>query len=695
MVSAGGSCPASPVPPASAVSCQPASVQGKPPARAQGRSSGGNSTDELGTAKLPASADDAVVLPSMTVKPGTSARHSGKGAMTTADAKQLPLAEPQHESNEQAKAAATSTVVQLHIAAAQSQHAKSPLNSATSEVAKTPAEPADCQPIACTLLVTSSNTNTAVSRVPPATTPQDVRLSGSLSGSLLSPLMPAILTTPPATNCSGLVAAVRITTPTTAPIGDTLVPAPGCSRQQVQQQQQRQQPSGTPVQQSGSLDQASRPVVDTGKSETGRTVRTVVAAVDDISELELDVDTTTSTSVCTTVTDDPAVTASWSRLSAVKRPSCEDVLALVLSPDAPAKKQKITSAPASDHPAAGLSSTSLSAAEHAMSYTADMAQLPAAGTAAAASLPATVSDAVSDAACTRALQVGRGALQASHWPDTACVSDGLHSSTAKPSLPLASNSLAAHTSPLPISLSSERGFRAAFKLPAQTQHPKQSPVTLFSSSVVTLKQGSISSKAATSGPGDIGKRSQCTGPAFAAYKPVIEELPSDCNQHISLGSEEPGPAKLAQQPACVAGNDSDHRAAPEQYAVVAKPEQYAVVAKPEHGVQQLTEDQAHQLQSSYQPAVQLVFDDDTSSENGKHSSRTSGNDGHTKLAQQQQRPTADNPAGFAKHAVASDLGAIFSSFPAFEDMSEGEEEDDVPSAGMWTPSCMIAQTSAC
>ena len=685
MVSAGGSCPASPVPPASAVSCQPAPVQGKPPARAQGRSSGGNSTDGLGTSKLPASADDAVVLPSMTVKPGTSARYSGKGAMTTADAKQLPLAEPQHESSEQAKAAATSTVVQLHIAAAQSQHAKSPPNSTTSEAAKTPAEPADCQPIACTLLVTSSNTNTAVSRVPSATTSQDAHLSGPLSGSLLPPLMPAILTTPPATNCSGLAAAVRITTPVTAPIGDTLVPAPDCSRQQVQ----RQWPSGTPVQESGSLDQASRPVVDTGKSETGRKVRTVVPAVDDISELELDVGTTTSTPACTVVTDDPAVTASWSRPSAVKRPSCEDVLALVLSPDAPAKKQKSTSAPASDQSAAGVSSALLSAAEHAMSYTADMAQLPAAaaGAAAAASLPATVSDAVSDAsACTPALQVGRGALQASHWPDTACVSGGLHSSTAKPSLPLASNSIAAHTLPLPISLSSERGFRAAFKLPAQTQHPKQNPVTLFSSGVVTLKQGSISSKAATSGPGDIGKRSQCTGPAFAAYKPVIEELPSDCNQHIRLGSEEPGPAKLAQQPARVAGNDSDCRAAPEQYAVV---------AKPEHGVQQLTEDQAHQMQSSYQPAVQLVFDDDTSSEKGRHSSRTSGNNGHTKLAQQQQRSTADTLAGFAKHAVASDLGAIFSSFPAFEDMSDGEEEDDVPSAGMWTPSCMIAQTSAC
>ncbi len=87
------------------------------------------------------------------------------------------------------------------------------------------------------------------------------------------------------------------------------------------------------------------------------------------------------------------------------------------------------------------------------------------------------------------------------------------------------------------------------------------------------------------------------------------------------------------------------------------------------------------MQSSYQPAVQLVFDHDTSSENGRHS----GNDRHTQLAQQQQRPTADTPAGFTQHAVASDLGAIFSSFTALEDMSDGEEEDDEPSAGMLSP----------
>ncbi len=684
VVSAGGSRPASPAPPASAVSYQLAPVQGEPAASAQGRSSVGTNADGLGSSKHSAGANDAVVLSSMTAKPGTNATQSGKGVTATAgaaDAKQLPLAEPQPGSSEQAESAATSTAVQLHIAAAQSQHAKPPPSSVTSGAAET----AEHQPIACTLLV-SSNTNTADSGLPPAATPQDVHLSGPLLGSLPPPLMPALLTTPAATNCSGHVAATTSTTPITTSIADTLVPAPDCSRQQVQQQQQRQQPSGMPVQESGSPDQAFCPVVDTGKSETGRAVRSVVSTVDDMSELELDVDATNGTPVCTMVTDDRAITASQSRPSAVKRPGCEDVLALVLSPDAPAKKQKITSVHAADHPGAGFSSMSLSAAAagHAMPHITDLAQLPAAGAAAAASSPATVSDAVSAAACTHVLQVSRSALQASHLPDTACVSGGLHSSIAKLSLPPASNSIAAHTLPLPISLSTERGLHAALKLPIQTQHSKHSPVTLFSSSVVTLKQGSISSKAAKSCPGDIVMPGQCTGPVFAAYKPVIEELPSDSNQHISLGSEEPGPAKLAQQPAHVAGNDD--RVAPKQYAVI---------AKPERGVQQLTEDQAHQMQSSYQPAVQLVFDDDTSSENGRHSSRTSGNDGHTKLALQQQRPTADTPAGFAKHAMASDLGAIFSSFTAFEDMSDGEEEDDEPSAGMRTPTCMIAQTSAC
>ncbi len=284
------------------------------------------------------------------------------------------------------------------------------------------------------------------------------------------------------------------------------------------------------------------------------------------------------------------------------------------------------------------------------------------------------------------LQIASTKLQACHSPDMACVSGRLYSSVAKLSLPPASNSIAAHTLPLPISLSSERGFHAAFKPTAQTQHPKQSPVALFSSSVVTLKQGSGSSKAAKTGPGDIVMPGQCTDAVFAAYKPVIEELPSDSNQQISPGSEEAVLAKPAQRPACVTGNDhSDDQVAPKQHSVV---------AKPKHGVQQLTEDQAHPMQSSNQPTVQLVFDDDTSSENGRYSSRISGNDGHTNLAPQQQQPTADTPAGFAKHAVASDLGAIFSSFTAFEDMSDGEEEDDEPSAGMRTPTCMIAQTPA-
>ena len=672
-MSAGISRPASLAPPASAVACQPAPVQGESPAGAQGKSSVNTSADGLGSSKLPAGATDAVVLPSMTAQPGTNATQSGKGVIATADAKQLPLTEPQPGSSEQTKSAATSTAVQLHIAAAQSQHAKPLPSSATSGAAKN----AESQSIACTLLVTSSHTNTADSRVPPATTPQDVHLPGTLSGSLPPLLMPALLTTHAATNCLGHVAAAISTSTMPTSNGDTHVPPSGCSKQQAQQQPQRQQPSGTPVQKSGSPDQALCSVVDTGKSETGRAVKPVVSAVDDMSELELDADTTTSTPICTTVTGDPAVTASWSRSSAFKRPSCEDVLALVLSPDAPAKKQKITSAPASDHTAAGVSSTLLSAAEHAVSYTTDLAQLPAAAAAAAAaaSSPAAASDAVSAAACTHALQLSRSALQASCLPDTASVSGRLHSSIPKLSLPPASNSIAAHTLPLPISLSSERGLCAAFKLLAQTQQPKQSPVTLFSSSVVTLKQGSISSKAAKSGPGDIGMPSQCAGPVLAAYKPVIEELPSDSNQHISLGLEEPGPAKLAQQPAHTAGNDSNDQAAPKQYAVVAKPERG----------QQLTGDQAHQLQSSYQPAVQLVFDDDKSSENGRHSSRASGNDRHTKLAPQQQQPTADTPAGFTKHAVASDLDAIFSSFTAFEDMSDGEEEHDEPSAGMLSP----------
>ena len=694
MVSAGGSRPASPAPPASAVSCQPPPVQGEPPvgldqlslhkqlksaevirsnskcapdtqpASVQGRFLVGSNADGLGSSKLLAGAD-ADVLPSMPAQPGTNARQSGRGPTATPDAKQLSLPEPQPGSSEQAESAATSTAVQLHIAAAQSQHAKPPPSSATSGAAKN----AESQPIACTLLVTSSNTITADCSVPLATTPQAFCLPGPLSGSLPPPLMPALLTTPAATNCSGHVAAATSTTPTTTSIGDTLVPASGCSKQQVQQQ--RQQPSGMPVQKSGSPEQALCPVVDTGK---GRAVRSVVSAVDDMSELELDVDTTTSMSVCTAVTNDPAVTASRSRLSAFKRPSSEDVLALVLSPDAPVKKQKITGVHAADHPGAEFSSVSLTTAEHAMPYATDLAQLPAAtaDAAVAASSPATVSDAVSAAACTHVLQVSRSTLQASLLPDTACVSGGLHSSIAKLSLPPASNSIAAHTLPLPISLSSERGLHAAFKLPAQTQHPKQSPVTLFSSSVVTLKQGYISSKAAKSGSGDIGMPSQCTGPVLAACKPVIEELPSDSNQRISLGLEEPGPAKLAQQPAHVAGNDRDDRAAPKQYAVV---------AQPERDVQQLTEDQAHQSPSNYQPAVQLVFDDDTSSENGRHS----GNDRHTTLAPQQQRPTADTPAGFTSHAVASDLGAIFSSFTAFEDMSDGEEEHDGPSAGMLPP----------
>ena len=696
VVSAGGSRLASPTTPASAVSCQPAPVQGEPPAgldqlslhkqlkstevihsnsecapdtqpaSVQGRFSVGSNADGLVSSKLLAGAD-AVVLPSMTAQPGTNARQSGRGATATADARQLSLCEPQPGSSEQTESPATSTAVQLHIAAAQSQHAKPPPGSATSGAAKN----AESQPIACTLLGTSSNTITADCSVPLATTPQAFCLPGPLSGSLLPPLMPALLTAPAATNCSGQISAATSTTPIATSIGDTLVPASGCSKQQVQQQQQRQQPSGMPVQKSGSPEQALYPVVDTGK---GRAVRSVVSAVDDMSELEMDVDTTTSMPVCTAVTNDPAVTASRSRLSAFKRPSSEDVLALVLSPDAPVKKQKITGVHAADHPGAEFSSTSLTTAEHAMPYATDLAQLPAAAAAAAvaASLSATVSDAMSAAACTHVLQVSRSALQASLLPDTACVSGGLHSSIAKLSLPTASNSIAAHTLPLPISLSSERGLHASFKPPAQTQHLKQTPVTLFSSSVVTLKQGSISSKAAKSGPGDIGMPSQCTGPVFAAYKPVIEELSSDSNQRISLGSKEPGPAKLAQQPAHVAGNDSDDRAAPRQYAVA---------AKPERDVQQPTEDQAHQMQSSYQPAVQLVFDHDTSSENGRHS----GNDRHTQLAQQQQRPTADTPAGFTQHAVASDLGAIFSSFTAFEDMSDGEEEDDEPSAGMLSP----------
>jgi len=669
-VSAGISRPASLAPPASALACQPAPVQGEPPAGAQGKSSVNTSADGLESSKLPAGATDAVVLPSMTAQPGTNATQSGKGVIATADARQLPLTEPQPGSSEQTKSAATSTAVQLHIAAAQSQHAKPPSSSVTNETDKRAAEPAECQPIACTLLVTSSRTNTADSCVPPATTQQHAHLSGPLSGNLPPPLMPPLLTTPAATNCS---AAATSTTPITMSTGDTLVPASDCSRQQVQQQ--RQQPSGLPVQKSGSPDQAMCPVVDTGRFETGKAVRSVVSALDDISELELDINTTTSRPVCTIVTDAPAVTASQSRPSAVKRPSSEDVLALVLSPDAPAKKQKITSAPASDHSAAGVSSTLLSAAEHAVSYTTDLAQLPAA--AAAASLPATASDAGSAAACTHVLQVGRSALQAS---DMACVSGALHSSIAKLSLPPAPNSIAAHTLPLPILLSSGYGLHTAFKPPAQTQHPKQSPVALFSSSVVTLKQGSISSKATKSGPGDIGMPSQCTGPVFAAYKPVIEELPSKCNQHSSPGSEEAGLANPAQRPARVTGNDtSDLRVAPKQCAVV---------AKPEHGAQQLTEDQ---------PAVQLVFDDDTSSENGRHSSRNSGNDEYNKLAQlqQRQRPTAVTPAGFTKHAVASDLGAIFSSFTAFEDMSDGEEDDDEPSAGMRAPTRMVAQTSAC
>ncbi|KAA6418864.1 MAG: hypothetical protein FRX49_11220 [Trebouxia sp. A1-2] len=580
VVSAGGSRPATPAPPASAVLCQQAPVQREPPFSAQGRSSAGTNADGLGGFKPLAGANDAVATSSMTAKPepGTNARPCGKSATATADAKQLLLAEPQPGSSEQANSAATSTAVQLHTAAAQSQHAKPPPSSATSGAVKRGAEPAECQRIACALLVTGGHTSTADSNVPSATTPQDVHLSG---------------------------------------------PSP---------------PQG----------------------------------VDDMSELELDVDTHTSMPVCTAATDDPAVTASRSRLSAVKRPSCEDVLALVLSPDAPAKKQKITSEHAAGRSGAGVLSTSLSAAAgHAMPRITDLAQLPAAGAAAAASSPAAVSDSVSAAACTHVLQVSRSALQASHLPDTACVSGELHGSITKLSLPPASNLIAAHTLPLPISLSTERGLHAGCKLPIQSQHSKRSPVTLFSSSVITLKHGSVSSKAAKTGPGDIVMPGQCTGPVFAAYKLVIEELSPDSDQHVGLGSEEPGPAKLAQQPAHVAGND---RVAPEQCAVV---------AKPERGEQQLTEGQAYQMQSSYQPAAQLVFDDHTSGENGRHSSRTSGNDGHTKLAQLQHRPTADTSAGFAKHAVASDLGAIFSSLTAFEDMSDGEEEaDDEPSAGV-------------
>ncbi|DBA78572.1 TPA: hypothetical protein ACH3X1_008505 [Trebouxia sp. C0004] len=655
VVSAGGSRPASPAPPASAVSCQLAPVQGEPCASPQVPSSVGTNGDGLESSKH-SGANDAVVISSMTA----NARQSGKGAIVAADAKQPLLAESQPGSSEQAKSAATSTAVRLHIDAAQSQHTKPPPSSATNKAVKRAAGPAECQPIACTLLVTSSNI-TADSHVPPATTPQDVHLSGPLSGSVPPPLMPALLAIP----------AAKSTTPTATSIGDTHVQAPDCSRQQVQQQ--RQQPSGMPVQESGSPDQALCPVVDTGKSETGRANRSPVSAVDDMSELELDVDTTTGTPVCTTVTHDRAVTASWSRPSAVKRPSCDDVSALVLCPDASAKKQKITHA--TDHPGAGFSSTTLSTAEHAMPYASDLAQLPAAAAAAAASSPATVSAAVSAAACTHVLQLSRSGLQASHLPDTACVSGRLHSSTAKLSLPPASTSIAAHISPLPISLSLERGLHAASK-PSTTQHPKQSPFTLFSSSVVTLKQGSISSNAAKPGPDDILMPSYCTGRAFPAYNPVTQELPSDSNQHIIPGSEDAGLAKPVQRPARAAGADHD-------YPVAYK--EHAVVAKAERGVQQVTEDQAHQMRSSCQPAVQLLFDDDTSSENGRHSSRSSGNDGYTMLAQQQQKPKADTPAGFAKHAVASDLGAIFSSFTAFEEMSGGEEEDDEPQAGTRTP----------
>ncbi len=210
---------------------------------------------------------------------------------------------------------------------------------------------------------------------------------------------------------------------------------------------------------------------------------------------------------------------------------------------------------------------------------------------------------------------------------------------------------------------------AAFKPPGQIPPSTQSPVTLFSSSVVILKPGLAASKAA-SRPHKHGTvlTSQQAAAGPSRYTPVIEELPPDAPQ--STGSQQQAQAKLPPTSRMVIDIDSDDdKDAPTERAANSRVQQST----------QRTYGTSQQLQAGIEPEPlgEFLFADSDHAGparqvhdglKGQTSARLSGQvTGHSRPA---QHPAAD----ITKQAAGSAMGDIFTSFSAFDDMSDEEEE---------------------
>ena len=205
--------------------------------------------------------------------------------------------------------------------------------------------------------------------------------------------------------------------------------------------------------------------------------------------------------------------------------------------------------------------------------------------------------------------------------------------------------------------------------PGHVQKPAQSPVSLFSSKVVALKAGSTGTHT-TSHTFDRVLITEQRASSISKYKPIIEEVPCEPVHLHGSGAEHAAEAVLPTPPTKMFDTDGDDDCAPNAKAPTDKARMDTQHTR-DAGLQQ------RKAGTESQPPAELLSG---AADNGRQTEQLGGMHDRCSMLAQAHHPQATNHASTTKQAAASAMGDIFSSFSAFDDMSDGEDEDEPPSA---------------
>lgn len=205
--------------------------------------------------------------------------------------------------------------------------------------------------------------------------------------------------------------------------------------------------------------------------------------------------------------------------------------------------------------------------------------------------------------------------------------------------------------------------------PGHVQKPAQSPVSLSSSKVVALKAGSTGTHT-TSHTYDTVLITEQRASSISKYKPIIEEVPCEPVHLRGSGAEQAAEAVLPTPPTKTFDTNSDDDCAPNTKAPADKPRMDTQHIRD-------AELQQRKAGTESQPPAELLsgaadYDRQTEQLGGMHD--------RCSMLARADHPQAINHASTTKQAAASAMGDIFSSFSAFDDMSDVEDEDEPPSA---------------